>query len=243
MQPVYILNSSNIAQRKRLDMVADNVANANTAGFKQQQMSFQEVLGGRNVPSAQVGRFTQDTGLTYGFEQGSLNSTGNPFDLAINGDAFFPIDVNGNVHYTRNGHFTMNANGDLITETGNPVLDNNGAAINIPPNTKFTVTGDGTVVTPDGPIGQVGMLQFANKNSLVRAGANTFTVLNGEEPVPAPIGEVSVLQGFLEDSNVNAIKESVNLTEVQRAYVSTAKLIKNIEDLEQRAIRQLARSQ
>lgn len=241
MQSLYILTSKNISQRTRLDMIADNVANVNTPGFKKQQIHFEEVLGGKTNPSPEVGRFTQNTVLNYQFSQGSLNHTQNPFDFAINGDAFFPIQVNGNTHYTRNGHFTRNANGDLITELGHPVLDNNGTPINIPPNTEFTVTGDGIIVSQQGPIGQIGMLTFENNQSLARAGGNSFIPLDGQEPVPAE--GTSILQGFLEDSSVNAIEESVNLTEVNRAYTSTARLIKSLEDLEERAIRQLARSQ
>lgn len=241
MQSLYILTSKNMAQQKRLNMISDNVANINTPGFKKQEIQFEEVLGGKTVPNAAAGRFTQDTGVNYQFSQGSLNHTQNPFDFAINGDAFFPIQAGDTTLYTRNGHFTQNANGDMITELGNPVLDNNGTPVSLPPNTPFTVTADGSVVTDQGVAAQIGMLRFEDKNSLARAGGNSFIPLDGQEPLPAE--GATMLQGFLEDSSVNAIEESVNLTEVNRAYTSTARLLKTLEDLENRAIRQIARSQ
>lgn len=235
--PVYIVSSNMIAQRQKLTMTADNISNSNTVGFKKLGMTFQEVVSRQKTEEA--GSFTHHAGTFYNFSQGGLERTDNDFDVAINGEGFFQTERNGQVHLTRNGNFSMDNTGMLVTASGSPVLDANGGAINIPANSsEMIINRDGSIANQDGVIATLGVVRVNDPQKLIRTGEHGY-IYEGEAPVA--VEQINVAQGFVEAANINPIEETVTLTELNRRYQSASRLVKSIEDLEQRAIRDLSR--
>lgn len=234
---IYILSSRSLGQKKVMDAVANNVANVNTHGYKKQRVDFEEILGG--TPARRAGHFTTDRGFANDLSQGGMEKTGNPFDVALASDGFFAIEANGQTHYTRNGQFNIDLDGNLITNRGYPVLDANNAPITIPLDAReIIISADGTIATDQGPVAQIGVMTFDDTAALIRVGDNLFR--NDNNVVAVPANETArVLQGTLETSNVNAVLETVQMTEVLRSYQSIQNTIQRLEELEQNAIRNL----
>lgn len=238
---IYILTSRMMGQVKSMNIVADNVANANTTGYKRQEMSFREIEGGKKLHPA--GRFTTDLPLRYVFTNGGLEKTDNPLDVALEGDGFFAIQGpnGGEIKYTRDGQFGLDAAGNLVTSRGERVLDSNNAPINIPEGAQIVIAKDGSIGTREGLLAQLGIFTFADNQQLVRAGGSVYINPQRVVATPATPENVTVKQGFMESSNVNPIEETVNMTEALRSYQSTLRSLNTLEDLENRAIRELAR--
>lgn len=233
--PIYIMSSNMIGQRQRLDTVADNVANVNTVGYKRQTLDFMEVLSQQQ--QTEVGSFSHHNGTTFEFVQGALQPTNNPLDVALMGDGFFVVDNNGTPTYTRNGHFTVSGNGQLVNDYGQTVLDANNAPINIPADSTFiTITPEGSITNQNGAIADLGVYRFEDTTRLTRVGNGGYI---SEDQQAQLAVDARISQGFLESSNVNSVEETVKMTELARAYQSAARLISSMEDLEQRAIRSL----
>lgn len=236
---IYVLTSQAMAQTKRMDAVANNVANSSTPGYKRQEVDFKELVGG--TPMRKSGKFVEDLGYKTVYTQGQLEKTGSPLDLALSGQGFFAVQgTNGSIQYTRAGEFTLDSDGDISTMDGRKLLDTNKAPINIPNDSKFvSVAKDGIVSNDQGQIGQIGLYQFPKGTSLLRQGENSFTVTDNTQPNP-DISNLTVMQGYVEDSNVSPVMETVKMTDVSRAYESTTKLIGKLEDLQDEAVRNLA---
>lgn len=213
--------------------IANNIANASTTGYRAEGLIFSEHVAGLgrghdslSMPLAQ-GR---DTSLA----QGSLSRTGGRFDLAIEGDGFFMIQTPGGERLTRNGHFTANENGDLVTMEGHPVLDPGGAPVFVPAGVPdLAISADGTISAAGQPIGQVGLYLPEDPLGLVREDGVRFAAEGGVRPAE----DARIVQGFLEESNVNPILEISRMIEVQRAY----ELGQSFLDLEDQRIRTMIR--
>ncbi len=238
MQELAILASRAMGTQRQFTAVADNIANLNTHGYRKLDLQFKEVI------SRPMGRATAsyvgDRAIFINQSDGALEKTNNPLDVSINGKGFFAIDVNGATQYTRKGNFLTSNDGTLITTEGYPVLDNAGAPIQLPINaTTVNIAGDGTVSTAEGQIGQVGIYTFsdADMKLLQRAGTSAFSPELGAAAVV--VENPRVIQGFLEASNVNPTEELVNMENVSRAYQNSLKLLRSVEDIEERAIRTL----
>lgn len=217
-----------------LDVVANNVANLNTTGFKTSQISFQDVFytglqAGPGEPGTapvgtQIGLGTQVDAINGLFTQGAINQTDRPLDLAIDGQGFFAVTLpDGGTGYTRAGNFGVNALGQVVTDEGF-LLD---PPITVPSGTSsVNISLDGTVtaVTPNGTVelGQITLTRFPNPDGLVRIGSTTFVEgANSGEPltgVPGTDGLGLINQGALERSNVEIATELVNLIIAQRAF-------------------------
>lgn len=238
LSSIYIMTSRMQGQRKKMDSVAVNVANANTPGFKRQGVDFETIVGGRDNRPA--GNFVKDRGYKTTYSQGPINATGNPFDAAIMGKGFFAVGgLNGQPNYTRDGHFTLSPDGTLTNSQGQPVLDDTGNEIAVPPNTRFEIENDGTITSDGQPIAQLGVFEFGDLAELTRVGDNQFAY---DGAVPELAQNVQVISGAIESSNVDPVLETVRMTEVSQAYQSAAKLVSRMEDLQSRAIRELPRS-
>ncbi|MDE0852111.1 flagellar hook-basal body complex protein [Yoonia sp.] len=195
-------------------VVANNIANASTNGFRAEGVIFSEyvkVIGnGHNslsMASASV-RQTVDA-------QGALKQTNATFDLAIEGDGFFLIQTPDGERLTRAGHFTPNQNGDLVNGDGYPVLDAGGAPVFVPTGAgPISIGADGVISAAGQLVGQVGVVIPSNPQGLVREGGTRFAAPDGFDPVQ----NARVVQGSLEGSNVNPILEIARMIEVQRAY-------------------------
>ena len=197
-----------------LQVVANNIANANTTGFKAEGMMFSEFV-------ADLGPDTESLSMASGRikltdrTQGTLTQTGGAFDLAIEGDGYFLVDTSDGQRLTRAGSFTPNENGELVTMDGNRVLDAGGAPVFVPTGAGTVgVAADGTISAGGTAVGQIGVVIPTNAEEMRRQTGTLFEAASGFAPAP----QGRVLQGFLEDSNVNPIAQISRMIEVQRAY-------------------------
>lgn len=233
---LYVALSSQIALERRLNTIADNVANASTIGFRATGVRFEDVVSGigdKAVSFASSG----DTYLSS--KTGSLNETGNPFDFAIQGDAWFGIETPAGTVMTRDGRFSMIDTGQLVTVEGYPVLDGGGAPIQLDPRNGPPQSGADGVLRQDGQIiGAIGLFSFNPGANFQRFG-NSGIIPSGEpEPVVDRV-DVGVAQGFLEESNVNPMLEMTRLIAVQRAFENTAAVMRSTEQTFGEAIKTL----
>jgi flagellar basal-body rod protein FlgF len=219
---LYAAYTGLLARTQALDTAANNLANAGTAGFRAQRDYFRSVLAGigDDASASQVGNAVNDFGVLGGNildrGQGTINATGNPLDLALNGPGFFAIQTSQGIQYTRNGSFTRSSAGQLQTAQGEPVLDPSGQPITIPTGT-VSIAPDGNiaVATDAGSAiaGQVGVFDFPGDPDLTALGTNRFAAPSGVQPtvVASP-----VQQGALEGANLDAIHGTMQLILVQR---------------------------
>lgn len=239
------------AQQSGVDNIANNLANANTTGYKRSTIVFQDLLyqnvqtpglaeaQGGQTGTLQMGHGAAAIATVRTFTQGGLTETGNALDLAIHGDGFFQIQrPDGTVAYTRDGTLTLTAEGQLITQTGLPIEPD----IDIPPDAvEVHVSQDGIVSarmqgdTEAVELGQLELARFANPAGLAPLGGNLFeaTESSGEPMIgtPGDDGLGMVRQGFLEGANVDVVKEMVNLITAQRAYEINSKMVNTSDDM------------
>ncbi len=240
------------AQKLNIDVIANNLANVNTNGFKKSRADFQELLyqgiksagaasaEGTEVPTGiQVGLGVKPAAVQKIFLQGDFVSTNNPLDIVIEGDGFFQISMpDGDIAYTRSGSFKLDSEGRIVNSDGYPLEP----AISIPANTlDITISPDGTVsvIQPDSPtavgVGQIELAQFINPGGLQALGKNLFkpTGSSGEAATAAPGSEGlgTLSQGFLELSNVNIVEEMVNMIVSQRAYELNSKVVQASDEM------------
>ncbi|MCO5296658.1 MAG: flagellar basal-body rod protein FlgG [Fimbriimonadaceae bacterium] len=241
-----------IAQQTNLDTIANNLANVNTTAYKQQRAEFQDMMYQTlAAPGAPTGaNSSQPVGLQIGlgsmfsasatnFDQGSLQSTGNPYDIGISGEGFFQVQMpDGTTAYTRDGSFKTDANGLLVTSEGYAVEPN----ITVPAGvTNFTVSPGGIVsVTAPGQnepqeLGQITLAKFVNPAGLQRLGQNLYaqTGASGDPQVvnPGEEGSGQLMGGVLEGSNVQIVEEMVRMILAQRAYEINSKAIQTADDM------------
>jgi len=227
----YIILSRQSALSRELNSVANNVANANTQGYRREGALFSEYIRalGENSPSVSQTRLG---GHFFDASPGDLVQTGAPFDLAINGRGYFLIETRNGERLTRAGAFSLNAEGEIVTVDGDRVLGESGSPIAVPPEAgQIVIANDGTISGDGVPIGKIGVVTAA-PTTLAREGANLFFASEGYEPVDI----VKVSQGFVEGSNVNAVTEISRLIELQRAYELGQQLLQDENDRVKRTI-------
>jgi flagellar basal-body rod protein FlgF len=233
---LYVALSSQIALEKRLNTIADNVANASTVGFRATGVKFEDVVSSLDDQALSF----VSSGDTYISDtNGPLRETGNPFDFAIKGNAWFGIETPGGTVMTRDGRFTLTENGELVTIEGYPVLDAGGAPMQLDPRNGPPRAGaDGSLRQGDNLVGALGLFNFDPGPNFVRFG-NSGIVPSGEpEPVVDRL-DAGVAQGFLEESNVNPVLEITRLIMVQRAFENGAAMIRDTESSYDEAIKSL----
>lgn len=232
----YIALSRQTALWRRMDTIANNLANMNTTGYRGQDMMFTDYLVRTpNTDSAfrdQV-RFVQDMGQINDLSPGPQKTTGNAMDLALqDNDTFFAVEAFGGEKYTRAGGFTLDDQGKLVTRDGAAVLSENGTPVFIAPNeSQFRVSESGTVSTENGPIAKLKIVRFENPQAMRRVGSSLWEANTDQTAEAAPTARVA--QGFLESSNVNGVVEMTRMIDVQRSYQQT----QNILDREDERIR------
>ena len=197
-----------------LRVIANNIANASTTGYRGEEVMFSEFiadLGPRQESLSMAAARVRQTDLT----QGGLTQTGGSFDLAIEGEGYFLVEDAAGPLMTRAGSFTPDANGDLVTMDGRRVLDAGGAPVFVPPDAgRIGIAPDGTISANGDPIGQIGLVVPDDPLAMTRVGGTLFNPNGGFAPAEGG----RMLQGFLEDSNVNPIAQISRMIEVQRAY-------------------------
>ena len=207
-----------------MQVVANNLANSSTTGYKSDRAIFAEFVAGtrNNLADLSMGTLA---GHEFDLEQGGLRFTNGTFDLAIQGEGYFLIETPQGERLTRAGHFQLNAEAELITDTGYRVLNAGGGAIQIPEEaTHVSIAGDGTISFDGQIIDQVGVVQ--PEGQLSRAGDAMFAAEEGFQPIEEP----RVVQGALEQSNVSPVLEIARMIEVQRAYEAGQALIEREDD-------------
>lgn len=198
---------------REMSVLANNIANASTAGFRQEGMVFSEFIR-RTGDGPSLSMATARI-QTNSLKQGTLTQTGGAFDVAIEGEGFFQIETPEGNMLSRAGSFTPNADGDLVTQDGYRVLDAGGAPIFVPTGAgDLAIAPDGTISTNGSPVGQIGVFIPAEGDRLSRRDGVMFRT----ESPPEPALNARVLQGFIEDSNVDPISQMTRMIEVQRAY-------------------------
>ena len=206
-----------VARTQALDTAAANLANAQTPGYRAEREFFRSVLLGPDALNSQLGKTVNNYGLLGGdrlnMAQGALAETGNPLDLAIEGQGFFLIQTPNGPRYTRDGSFHRSENGQLMTAAGEPVLSASGQPIPIPPG-EVTVGADGSISVAGGVVAQVGIFAFPPGAELTPEGANRYIAPKGVKPVAAT--DASIHQGALEDANQDVVQGSLDLVMMQR---------------------------
>jgi flagellar basal-body rod protein FlgG len=251
------------AQQTRIDTIANNLANVNTTGFKRSRANFEDMLyetlqgsqlvryeGTETLAPIQIGRGVRLADIQRVHTQGAFERTDNPFDLAIEGDGFFTLQLpNGNLAYTRDGTFTRAADtGMLVTHAGYMLQPE----ISVPPEaTQVTISPTGVVSAILGnsgeqvELGQLEVARFSNPSGLLSLGGNNYaaTPASGEAMTGIPMedGFGQIVQGALEASNVEIVQEMVDMITAQRAYEVNSKAIKTAEEMIQTVTTELIR--
>jgi len=243
------------AQQTQLDVISHNLANVSTTGFKRSNAVFEDLMyqNLRQVGANSSEQSQLPTGLQLGlgvrtvatsrsFSQGSMQQTSNQFDLAIKGNGFFQVtQPDGTIGYTRDGSFQVDAQGRLVTSSGLPVAN----GITVPPSaTNVSIAADGTVsaTLPNNPtpqnIGSLALANFVNPAGLEPRGDNLYveTAASGQPNggTAGTNGLGTVMQGFLETSNVNVVQELVSMIQTQRAYEMNSKAIQTSDQMLQK---------
>ncbi|MBL0968427.1 MAG: flagellar basal-body rod protein FlgF [Brevundimonas sp.] len=239
----YVGLSRQMTLRRELDIVANNIANADTTGFKVEQLLVGEEVGqrARNAFVRPGVSFVMDNGVGRDFSQGVLSQTGRTLDFAIEGEgAFFRVQDGAAEAYTRDGSFTVDAQGRLMTEGGHPVMGDGGEIILNPELGQVSVGADGTISQDGETIGRLSVVRFDSLGVLEKSGDGLYR--NASNAVAQEAPDARVRQGMLEGSNVNPILEITNLIEIQRAYESVTRMIEGNTDLSRRAVERLGRA-
>ena len=208
-----------------MDIVANNIANMNTHGFKSEKVMFVEHLvksqGGAKIRPTKLA-YVRDIATMTDMSTGQMEKTGNPFDLAITGEGFFVVQTEDGERYTRNGRFQLDDGGQIVTQTGDPVLSSGGEPFFLSPeDTEVTISRDGTVATNNGELGKIRLVTFENPQNLKRFANGLFASKSAPTDVETP----EIAQGTLEGSNIKPILEMAKLIEVSRKYDSARKFI------------------
>lgn len=235
--------SRQIALRRELDVVSNNVANINTTGFKGDTAVFEEYVMPRAKHDGFPGKhsklsYVHDRATWHDLTQGPLRQTGNPLDVAIDGKDFFVVQTPQGERYTRNGSFQLNSTGELVTSQGYRVMGEAGPIQFETEDKDIIINRDGTVAVPDGTRGKLRLVAFEDAQRLQKDGFSTFSAPNGVVPQPSQLPHV--IQGSIEQSNVKGIVEMTRLIEVTRAYTQTATLLQQHGDMRKSSIERLA---
>lgn len=233
----YTALSRQNALKREMTVIANNIANMATTGYRAEGLVFSEYVQttGHGQPSISM----TDTGAkNTDFSQGLLRETGGSFDMAIEGDGFFQVEGPEGLRLTRAGAFEPDANGLLITPDGYPLLDAGGAPVFIPPDARsIAVAADGTLSADGRPLTNIGLVVPVDPTLMERAVGASF-IPNGEV---IPAENASVHQGFVEGSNVNPIVEVARMIEVQRRYESAKSFLEKEDDRIKTVIQTLGR--
>lgn len=211
---------------RHMETIANNIANASTSGFKGEQLMFVEFLA-QNTEGEPVS-YVQDIAVVRDFGEGEFVTTSSPLDVAIHGKGWFVIDTPDRQAYTRNGHFSLNDQGQMVTSGGHPVLDSNGTPISFGPNeTGIQISADGTISTSAGVKAQLDVVTFEDEKELDKASESLFIT----DAVPNKALEAKVVQGMIEGSNVKPVVEITNMIWAMRSYQSAQEVVKGNDEI------------
>ena len=237
--PQLISLSRQIALQRQMDVVANNIANMNTSGFKSEQLLFEEFVMpiARDTDFAVADQplsFVQDWSTIHDMSPGAMLQTGNPLDLALEGEGFFAVETPEGERWTRSGALQIDSNGTLVNFDGYAVLGDGGPITFDPSETDIMIDSTGAVSSSAGAKGRLRVVEFDNVQELARAGDNLFSGGTPEEAT-----QTRVVQGAIEKSNVSGVAEMTEMIRVQRAYQSLASLMQRQDEIQRSAIQKL----
>ena len=237
----YVALSYLSAKQRALDVTAGNLANAGTLGFKAERVLFSDWLGQQRGTDGSRGTkpvaFVQDRATWREQAEGSLQHTGNPLDLAITGDGYFTVDTARGPRLTRAGRFAPQADGTIADGQGEALLDTAGQKIRLSPaDVTLTVTADGELTSENGPIGRIGVVQPVDPAKLLAEGSTT---MKADTPT-SPVAQPKIVQGAVEDSNVQPIMEMTRMMDGLRCFQLTAQMVEQEGQRMQSAIDKLS---
>lgn len=279
MKNIWVPLSGQVAQQRKVETIANNVANANTVGFKKDQLVFKEHLTALtkglddvDIPrkefspadfyhsqGAENAMVTVDGSFTI-FEQGTLIPTQNPLDIGLQGEGFIEVLTPTGVRFTRKGNMSLSREGELVTDQGfkvlsalnvpesslrdpasiGPVPSPEERILKVPTNTKLTISNDGEVLTRDGSVGKLSIIEFKDTHALRKEG-NSLYISPDEMNINRSNIKTTVNQGFLEGSNVNAIEEMSELIKAHRHFESIQKAINAYDQISGKAANELGK--
>ncbi len=238
-----VLTSYQNSLTRALDVVANNVANANTSGFKRNDVKF-ETLISRPTASEQI-LFGADRGTLRDTSQGPLLMTGNALDVAIQGPGYFQIQTENGTRYTRSGAFVLNSDGEIVTPAGDKLLGDGDQVITLPNDaTDIVIGADGVVSVKSGAgqtatqVGKLRVVLFTNEQALQNVGNNLYSTME----TPETDENSSLVQGMVEQSNVQSVNEITNMIMILRTYQQVARMLEQEHQRMSGAINRLAKT-
>ena len=243
---LYIGLSKQMILRRELDVAANNMANVDTTGFKAEAMIVEDdPVTPTHAPMGSTPvQYAIDKGLARDFSQGALQQTGGPLDMAIEGQGFFQVSTAAGNRYTRDGRFSTNAQGQLTTQTGDPVMSASGGPISLNPQGGPPQIGrDGTITQsvagqPQSiSVGKLGVFRFDTLSDLSKQGDGLYSNTTNAQPAAAP--DARIHQGMLEASNVQPILQVTDLIRISRAYEAVTQMVTSNADLSKTSIERL----
>lgn len=243
---IYTALTGAVAQQQTLDVIANNVANVNTAGYRADHAAFSEFLAGaqRNPQAvSQLGQLPQRAdhfvhidAVTHDHADGALKLTGNPLDMALSGDGFFVLQTPQGERLSRAGHFMQRPDGTLSTPDGYDVLGVDNKPIRLPPGQAIQVANDGTLQVDGATFAKLKIVRAVDRTSLEKESATLFKLASGAQLAPA---NATVTQGHVEASNVNAVAGINALITVNRSFDALQRVIETFQKLDERTAREL----
>ncbi len=236
----YIALSRQSGLRRQMEVVANNIANMDTPGFKAQRLMFQQYLSGSDTPGGQ-GEVSMviDQASLRDMAPGALNRTGNQLDVAIMGEGYLVVDTPAGPRYTRNGRLGVDTEGRLIDINGYAVMDQQNRPIDLPRfDEQVTISANGDIATSEGQVGTIRLVQFDNESAMAPLGGGLLVT----NEVPKEAEDTTLAQGMLEQSNVVPIMEMTRMIHVSRSYKSVQKLIDTEHERQRTAIRELGKA-
>lgn len=232
---LYVGLSSQVALEGKMTLIANNVANINTPGYRGQNAVFEEFVSNQR-------RMKEDVSLVLDYGQyqitdpGPIKLTGNPLDVALIGPGFMGVQTPEGVQYTRAGNFSLNSVGEIVTSNGSKVADQGGGTISVPSDAKsISIDEKGVVSTDQGPVGTLMMVEFNNYQTMEPAGNGNYRTTEAAKPAT----ETRMKQGSVEGSNVQAVVEMTRMIDVTREYQSTQKMMQTEHERMRTAIQKL----
>lgn len=238
--------SRQVALGRELDVVANNIANINTTGYKADGALFEEYLSSAARTGQNQGRvsFVRDRGTWHDLTAGPIEQTGNPLNVAIDGNAFLVVQTARGERYTRNGALQINGTGQLVTSEGDAVLGDAGPIVFQPTDNQISFSKDGTISVREGTSksdsarGTLRLVAFESAQQLQKDGSSTFTTTGDAQAQPTKASRV--IQGSIEKSNVRGVVEMSRMIEITRAYTQLAAIMQQQTDQGQQDLNKLA---
>lgn len=232
----YIALSRLDTQQRALSVVAGNIANASTSGFKAQHVLFSDYIAeqeGAVTSGAEIESYTQDRATYRNLDQGEMQATGNPLDLALGGDGYFTLQTKSGTRLSRSGRFERLTDGTIADETGNALLNTDGQAIRLPAEDRVvSVAADGTISTETGIKGRIAIVTPNDANKLMPEGAK---FLRADTPT-TPLATPKVVQGMIENSNVQVMTEMTRMMQIQRDFQFMTQFVQSEATRQQDAV-------